>query len=124
MMLIGGWFGFQFIVTLYLQQLRGWSALQTGLAIFPGGLLVALLAPRVAPLVTRFGVTRLILIGLGSTAVAYTLFLPVDLSSSYLPSMLPTFLLVGLGFGLAYGPLNIAAPTASRRGSRGWPEGW
>lgn len=37
MMLIGGWFGFQFIATLYMQQLRGWSPLQTGLAIFPGG---------------------------------------------------------------------------------------
>ncbi len=109
MSLIGGWFGFQFIVTLYLQQLRGWSALQMGLAIFPAGLLVAVLAPRVAPLVTRFGVTRLILVGLSSTAVAYALFLRVDLDSSYLSSMLPTFLLAGVGFGLAYGPLNIAA---------------
>src|SRR3954447_17891424 len=33
MALIGGWFGFQFIATLYMQQLRGWSALETGLAI-------------------------------------------------------------------------------------------
>ena len=55
MMLIGGWFGFQFIATLYMQQLRGWSPLETGLAIFPGGLLVAVLAPRIAPLVMRFG---------------------------------------------------------------------
>jgi MFS family permease len=39
MSLFGGWVGFQFIVTLYLQQLRGWSALDTGLAIFPAGLL-------------------------------------------------------------------------------------
>src|SRR5207247_5720448 len=39
MTLFGGWVGFQFIATLYMQQLRGWSALQTGLAIFPGGLL-------------------------------------------------------------------------------------
>ena len=46
MSLFGGWIGFQFIATLYMQQLRGWSPLQTGLAIFPGGLLVALLAPR------------------------------------------------------------------------------
>jgi MFS family permease len=109
MSLIGGWFGFQFIVTLYLQQLRGWSALHTGLAIFPGGLLVAVLAPRVAPLVTRFGVTRLIVVGLGSTALGYALFLPVGLDSTYVPSMLPTFVLAGVGFGLAYGPLNIAA---------------
>ena len=41
MSLFGGWVGFQFIVTLYLQQLRGWSALDTGLAIFPAGVLVA-----------------------------------------------------------------------------------
>lgn len=109
MSLIGGWFGFQFIVTLYLQQLRGWSALEMGLALFPAGLLVAVLAPRIAPLVSRFGVSRLILVGLGSTVVAYALFLRVGLDSSYLQAMLPTFLLTGLGFALAYGPLNIAA---------------
>ena len=50
MSLFGGWYGFQFMLTLYLQQLRGWSALETGLAIFPAGLLVATLAPRIAPL--------------------------------------------------------------------------
>ena len=58
MALIGGWFGFQFIATLYMQQLRGWSALETGLAIFPGGLLVALLAPRIAPLVGALRTSR------------------------------------------------------------------
>jgi EmrB/QacA subfamily drug resistance transporter len=109
MALIGGWFGFQFIVTLYLQQLRGWSALETGLAIFPAGLLVAFLAPRVAPLVERFGANRLIAAGLASTAAGYALFLPIGADSSYVAAMLPTFLLTGLGFGLAYGPLNIAA---------------
>ena len=41
MALFGSWIGFQFIATLYMQQLRGWSALDTGLAIFPAGLLVA-----------------------------------------------------------------------------------
>jgi EmrB/QacA subfamily drug resistance transporter len=109
MALIGGWFGFQFIVTLYMQQLRGWSALETGLAIFPAGLLVAFLAPRVAPLVERFGATRLIAAGLASTAAGYALFLPIGADSGYLVAMLPTFLFTGLGFGLAYGPLNIAA---------------
>jgi EmrB/QacA subfamily drug resistance transporter len=109
MALIGGWFAFQFIVTLYMQQVRGWSALETGLAIFPGGLLVALLSPRVAPLVERFGVARLIGAGLASAGVGYALFLPIGLDSGYVATMLPTFLLAGLGFGLAYGPLNIAA---------------
>jgi EmrB/QacA subfamily drug resistance transporter len=109
MALIGGWFGFQFIATLYMQQLRGWSALETGLAIFPAGLLVAILAPRIAPLIERFGATRLIALGLASTAAGYALFLPIGLDSTYAIAMLPTFVLTGLGFGLAYGPLNVAA---------------
>jgi EmrB/QacA subfamily drug resistance transporter len=108
MALFGGWVGFQFIVTLYLQQLRGWSALQTGLAIFPAGILVAVLSPRVAWLVMRFGVTRLIVTGLTAIAAAYALFLPVGLDSGYVTAMLPTFLLAGLGFAFAFGPLNIA----------------
>jgi EmrB/QacA subfamily drug resistance transporter len=109
MMLVGGWFGFQFIATLYMQELRGWSPLQTGLAIFPGGLLVALLAPRIAPLVARFGIRRLITAGLASAAIGYALFVPIGLDSGYAAAVLPTVLLGGLGFALAYGPLNIAA---------------
>jgi EmrB/QacA subfamily drug resistance transporter len=109
MMLIGGWFGFQFIATLYMQQLRGWSPLETGLAIFPGGLLVAVFAPRIAPLVMRFGVRPLITAGLASTAAGYALFLPIGLDSAYAPAILPTMILAGVGFALAYGPLNIAA---------------
>ena len=35
MSLFGGWVGFQFVATLYMQQARGWSPLETGLAIFP-----------------------------------------------------------------------------------------
>ncbi|MFL5870034.1 MAG: MFS transporter [Solirubrobacterales bacterium] len=109
MALIGAWFGFQFIVTLYLQQLRGWSALETGLAIFPGGFLVAVLSPRVAPLIERFGAIRLAGFGIASTAVGYALFLPIGLDSNYAAAMLPTFIFAGLGFALAYGPLNVAA---------------
>ena len=96
MLLIGGWFGFQFIATLYMQQLRGWSPLETGLAIFPGGLLVAVLAPRIAPLVMRFGVRRLITAGLASTAIGYALFLPIGLDSSYAAAILPTMIFAGL----------------------------
>jgi EmrB/QacA subfamily drug resistance transporter len=123
MMLIGGWFGFQFIATLYMQQLRGWSPLETGLAIFPGGLLVALLAPRIAPLVMRFGVRRLVTAGLASTAVGYTLFLPIGLHSAYATAILPTMIFAGFGFALAYGPLNIAATNGVAPGEQGLASG-
>jgi MFS family permease len=120
MALTGSWFGFQFIATLYLQDVRGWSALETGMAIFPGGLLVALLAPRVTPkLVERFGVTRVILAGMLSSVAAYALFLPIGLESNYVVAMLPTFVLGGLGFALAYGPLNIAATNGIRPEEQG-----
>ncbi len=108
-MALAAWIGFQFIATLYMQQLRGWSSLETGLAIFPAGALVAFLSPRVAPLIGRFGVTRLAVAGLSSLVFGYVLFLPIGLHSSYALGMLPTFLLAGLGFGLAFGPLNVAA---------------
>jgi MFS family permease len=110
MTLTGAWFGFQFIAVLYMQELRGWSALETGFAIFPGSFLVALLAPKVTPtLVARYGVNRVIPAGLVASAIGFALFLPIGLNSNYAAAMLPTFLFAGLGFALAYGPLNIAA---------------
>jgi sugar phosphate permease len=123
MMLIGGWFGFQFIATLYMQQLRGWSPLETGLAIFPGGLLVTLLAPRIAPLVMRFGIRPVITAGLASTAAAYALFLPIGLESGYATAILPTMILAGFGFALAYGPLNIAATNGVAPNEQGLASG-
>ncbi|MDN3027594.1 MFS transporter [Streptomyces sp. S.PB5] len=110
MALLGGWVGCLFILTLYMQEVRGWSALATGLAVCPSGIVVALLAPRIgAPLVSRFGAPKVILAGLGAAALAYALLLPIASDTGYVSGMLPAFLLVGLAFSLAYGPLNIIA---------------
>jgi MFS family permease len=106
---LAGWIGFQFVATLYMQQLRGWSSLETGLAIFPAGLLVAVLSPRMAPLIGRVPVAKLAAAGLTSLAIGYALFIPIGLDSSYAWAMLPTFLFGGLGFALAFGPINVAA---------------
>jgi MFS family permease len=105
---IGSFVAFQFVAVLYLQELRGWSALETGVALLPVGI-DAILAPTVTPwLVERFGLARVILAGLASAAMGYTLFLQVGLDSPY-GAMLPTMLLTGLAFTLVYGPLTIAA---------------
>jgi MFS family permease len=106
---LAGWIGFQFVATLYMQQLRGWSSLETGLAIFPAGFLVTVLSPRIAPLIARVSVSKLAAAGLASLAIGYALFLPIGLDSSYVWAMLPTFLFGGLGFALAFGPINVAA---------------
>jgi predicted MFS family arabinose efflux permease len=108
LLFIGGFFGFQFVVTLYLQELRGWSSLETSLALLVVAI-DAVLAPTLTPrLVARFGTGRVILGGLLLAAVAYALFLPLQADWAY-ASMLPTMVILGLAFALAYGPLTIAA---------------
>jgi predicted MFS family arabinose efflux permease len=100
--------GFQFTVVLYLQELRGWSEIETGLALAVAGI-DAVLAPTLTPwLVNRFGNVRVVLGGLLLAAVAYLLFLPVGLDWSFVV-MLPALLVLGVAFALAYGPLTIAA---------------
>ena len=76
------------------------------------------LSPRIAPLIGRFGVSRLIVAGMVSIALGYVA-LPADRPRLELrrSAMLPTFLLAGIGFALAFGPLNVAAH--ERRRARG-----
>ncbi|MFD3512539.1 MFS transporter [Streptomyces sp. NPDC058657] len=108
MLFVGGFFAFQFLVVLYLQEMREWSTLATSLAMLATGLDV-LLAPTLTPvLVARFGNARVIFGGLLSAVVAYALFLPVGADWAYL-AMLPSLVLVGIAFALAYGPLTITA---------------
>ncbi|WP_435594565.1 MFS transporter [Streptomyces panacea] len=108
LLFVGSFFGFQFMATLYLQELRGWSSLETSLALVLMGL-DAILAPTLTPrLVNRFGNTRVVLGGFATAIVAYGLFLPVGGDWSY-GMMTPTLILTGVAFALAYGPLSIAA---------------
>jgi hypothetical protein len=97
----------------------GWSPLATGLAIFPSGLVVVSLAPRTSSLIARFGTTRLIAAGFAAHLAAYLLFLRIGPHSGYPAVILPTVLLGGLGFALAYGPLNVAATAGVDSGEQG-----
>src|SRR6266540_6097208 len=98
MALLGSWFGFQFMGTLYLQDLRDWSAVQMALAFLPTGLIVAAGPPNIGRLVNRVGTTVPIAIGLASLAASYLLFLNIGANTDYLTGMLPTFILAGIGF--------------------------
>jgi EmrB/QacA subfamily drug resistance transporter len=109
MALLGSWFGFQFMGTLYMQDLRDWSAVQMALAFLPAGLIVATASPNIGRVVDRIGTTVPIAAGLSSLAAAYVLFLNIGADTDYLTGMLPTFILAGIGFALTFGPLNVAA---------------
>lgn len=108
MLFVGSFVGFQFVAVLYLQELRGWTPLETGLVLLVVGV-DAILAPTLTPrLVSRFGTTWVIVGGMVVAAVAYALFLPLGPDWTYL-AMLPTLVLLGVAFALAYGSLTIAA---------------
>jgi len=110
MTMFGAYVGFQFVMTLYLQTLNGWSAIQTALAFLPAGLLVALLSTRIGPIVDRIGTARLVALGALSFAVGYTAIAlrGIDIAPSYILELLPTMLLLGFGFALSFPTLNIA----------------
>lgn len=106
---IGSYIGFQFLVTLYMQQLLGWSALHTALAFLPAGALVALSATKVGAVIDRFGTARLMVLGFALMVTGYVLFLRIDLDPVHAAVILPTMLLVGSGFALTFPSLNVQA---------------
>jgi EmrB/QacA subfamily drug resistance transporter len=120
---VGAWFGVQFITTLYFQQLRGWSAIETALAFLPAGILVSFGAPYAGRIVDRFGTTKPITAGMLSFVLGYVLFLGLDIDSAYATAILPTILLAGLGFMLAFGPLNMAATAGVKDHEQGLASG-
>ena len=119
----GGYFGFQFIGTLYMQQLLGWSALGTAMAFLPAGLIVAFGAPRIGHLATRVGTAPLIVGGMAAFVAAYALFLRINLDPTYGIVILPTMLLLGLGFMLAFPSVQMAATSGVENHEQGLASG-
>ncbi|NNG37631.1 MFS transporter [Nakamurella sp. DB0629] len=107
--MFGSYAAFQFLVTLYLQDALGWSPLQMALGFLPAGILVALSAGAMDRVLDRFPTQLLIAIGLTAFAVGYALFLSVRPGQNYLSFLLPTMLLLGLGFALCFPSINAQA---------------
>lgn len=108
LLFVGAFFSFQFLVSLFLQELLGWTAWQTALALIVISL-DAIIAPTVTPvLVERYGHARVTLGGLACAVAGYLFFLSLGFDWTY-ASMLPSTVLLGLAFSFVYGPLTIAA---------------
>lgn len=106
---IGSFVGFQFVATVYLQDVLGWTALETALAFLPGGVVIALSAPRTGALVTRLGPMPPLVAAMLAFAVGYVWYLRIDSDMSYAAVMLPTMLLLGIGFAVGYPSANMVA---------------
>lgn len=108
MLFIGGFFAWQFLLTLFLQQHLGWGPLETGLA-FAAMIVELLIAPSLTPrIAARFGNVATVVAGLVAITIAFALTLRLDGASGFL-DLLPSLLLVGIAFALIYGPLASAA---------------
>ncbi|MBT2531199.1 MFS transporter [Arthrobacter sp. ISL-48] len=121
--LFGSYLSFQFIITLYLQSVLGWNPLSMALALLPAGLLVVATAPFADRLIDRFGAPRLIVTGLASLALGYALFLRVGTTPVYAADILPSVILLGIGFALAFPSINVQATAGIRNSEQGLAAG-
>ncbi|NIK78982.1 EmrB/QacA subfamily drug resistance transporter [Paenibacillus castaneae] len=81
-------FGAMLLLPIYIQNIRGYTALESGLLLLPGALLMGIMSPISGMLFDRFGVRPLALVGLTITAITTYQFTKLTDSSAYMHVML------------------------------------
>jgi len=103
-------FSWFFLSALYLQLVLGYSPLQVGLAFLPANLIMAALSLGLsARLVLRFGIRAPLAAGLLLAAAGLALFARAPVDGSFAVDVLPSMSLLGLGAGMAFNPVLLAA---------------
>ena len=102
-------FSMFFLITLYLQQVLGQDALEAGLSYLPLAISIILAAGIAGQLVTRIGFKPVLVTGLLFVAVALAWFNQISPDGSYLADVLGPSILAGIGLGLSFVPVTIAA---------------
>jgi EmrB/QacA subfamily drug resistance transporter len=105
-----GMFGWFVISALYLQHVLGYDPFKVGLSFLPADLIMAAFSAGLsARMVMRFGIRAPLWIGLLIAALGLALFARAPLGGSFLVDVLPGMLLLGLGAGMAFNPVLLAA---------------
>jgi EmrB/QacA subfamily drug resistance transporter len=103
-------FAWFFMSALYLQLVLGYTPLQVGLAFLPANLIMGALSIGVsARLVMRFGIKRPLAAGLLLAAVGLVLFARAPVGGDFVVDVLPSMILLGIGAGIAFNPVLLAA---------------
>ena len=103
-------FAWFFLSALYLQLVLGYTPLQVGLSFLPGNLVMAVFSVGLsARLVMRFGIRRPLAAGLVVAAAGLFLFALAPVDGSFGLHVLPPMLLLGIGAGMAFNPVLLAA---------------
>jgi len=99
-----------FLSALYLQLVLGYSPLEVGLAFLPGNVIMAAFSLGLsAKLVMRFGFRKPLAVGLGTAALALLWFARAPVDGTFLVDILPAMILIGIGAGMAFNPVLLAA---------------
>jgi EmrB/QacA subfamily drug resistance transporter len=106
----GAMFAWFFLSALYLQLILGYSPLQVGLAFLPANLIMGAFSLGLsAKLVMRFGIKIPLSAGLALAAVGLGLFARAPVGGHFTVDVLPSMILLGLGAGIAFNPVLLAA---------------
>ena len=97
------------MLTLYMQQVLGYSAMKTGVAYLAVAGSAIVWSAVAAQLVTRVGVKPVLVLGMSLLTVGLVYFSQVSVGGTYLSDLLPGFLLIGIGIGFSFVPISIAA---------------
>jgi EmrB/QacA subfamily drug resistance transporter len=111
------------ILTLYMQQVLGLSALQTGFGYLAVAGTAIIWANVAAAVVTRIGVKPTLVFGMSVMTLGLLYFTQVSVDGSYWTDLFPGFLLIGLGLLFAFVPLTIAAVAGTRPQEAGLASG-
>ncbi|WP_238913382.1 MFS transporter [Achromobacter insolitus] len=105
-----GMFAWFFVSALYMQLVLGYSPMEVGLAFLPANLIMAAFSLGLsAKLVMRFGIRAPLATGLFIAALGLALFARAPVDGSFAADVLPAMLLLGLGAGVAFNPMLLAA---------------
>ncbi len=97
------------MLTLYMQQVLGYSPMKTGVGYLAVAGTAIFTSAVAAQLVTRIGVKPVLAIGMTSLTGGLLYFTQVSVGGSYLGDLLPGFLLIAVGLGFSFVPISIAA---------------
>jgi EmrB/QacA subfamily drug resistance transporter len=112
-----------FLLTLYMQQVLHYSAIKTGVAYISLTVSIVAFSTVAQTLATRFGVRRVLPVGLLLSAAALVLYARLPVHGHYFWDVFPAFLLSGIGLALAFVPVQIASLTGVQASEAGAASG-
>jgi EmrB/QacA subfamily drug resistance transporter len=116
-------FSMFFFITLYMQQVLGYSAIKAGLSYLPLAVSISLSAGAASQLITRIGFKPTLAIGMALIAVALLWFSQIAVDGKYASDILGPSLVAAAGLGFAFVTTTIAALTGVRDEESGLASG-